>query len=178
MAGDKKLLLNQLERFAKSQEDFKNKVVNEDLEVAIREAHTLKGLCGNIGAKNLSNRAKELEYYLKEKGFDNSVFVLIEMLNEELQNLIINIKEQLKVFDLAKEEYINDNLQIDEEKVSKLINELQYLLDELDADAIVKAKELKNELSKTVHNQKLESLMSSINNFDFDKASEILQSIK
>ena len=69
-------------------------------------------------------------------------------------------------------------MEIDEEKVFKLIDELQYLLDELDSDAIIKANELKNELSKTLHSEKLDRLMSSINNFDFDKASEILQTIK
>lgn len=178
MAGNKKLFLTQLERFVKSQEDFKTRIVDEDLEVAIREAHTLKGLCGNIGANSLFDKAKELEYHLKEKGFDNSSFLLIQILNEELEELIEKIKEQLNIFGLEKENESLDNLEIDEEKVSKLINELQDLLDELDSDAIIKANELKNELSKTLHDEKLDRLMSSINNFDFDKASEILQTIK
>ena len=121
---------------------------------------------------------KELEYHLKEKGFDNSSFLLIQILNEELEELIEKIKEQLNIFGLEKENESLDNLEIDEEKVSKLINELQDLLDELDSDAIIKANELKNELSKTLHDEKLDRLMSSINNFDFDKASEILQTIK
>ena len=178
MAGNKKLFLTQLERFVKSQEDFKTRIVDEDLEVAIREAHTLKGLCGNIGANSLFDKAKELEYHLKEKGFDNSSFLLIQILNEELEELVIKIKEQLNIFGLEKENESLDNLEIDEEKVSKLINELQDLLDELDSDAIIKANELKNELSKTLHDEKLDRLMSSINNFDFDKASEILETIK
>lgn len=178
MAGNKKLFLTQLERFVKSQEDFKTRIVDEDLETAIREAHTLKGLCGNIGANSLFTKAKELEYHLKEKGFDNNSFLLIQILNEELQELIEKIKEQLNIFGLEKENESLDNLEIDEEKVSKLIDELQYLLDELDSDAIIKANELKNELSKTLHSEKLDRLMSSINNFDFDKASEILQTIK
>ncbi len=178
MAGNKKLFLTQLERFVKSQEDFKTRIVDEDLETAIREAHTLKGLCGNIGANSLFTKAKELEYHLKEKGFDNNSFLLIQILNEELQELIEKIKEQLNIFGLEKENESLDNLEIDEEKVSKLIDKLQYLLDELDSDAIIKANELKNELSKTLHSEKLDRLMSSINNFDFDKASEILQTIK
>ncbi|MDD3009560.1 MAG: transporter substrate-binding domain-containing protein [Arcobacter sp.] len=178
MAGNKKLFLTQLERFVKSQEDFKTRIVDEDLETAIREVHTLKGLCGNIGANSLFSKVKELEYHLKEKGFDNNSSLLIQILKEELQELIEKIKEQLNIFGLEKEKESLDNLEINEEKVSKLIDELKYLLDELDSDAIIKANELKNELSKTLHSEKLDRLMSSINNFDFDKASEILQTIK
>jgi hypothetical protein len=38
--------------------------------------------------------------------------------------------------------------------------------------------ELKIELSKTVDEQKMEKLLNYVNNFDFDKANELLQTIK
>lgn len=178
MAGDKVLFLNQLDRFSKSEKNFKTKILSKDLELAIIEAHTLKGLCGNIGANMLFNKAKELEYYLKKNGLDNNAHLLIQEIDKELQELIVKIKEQLKLFDLLKNDEIIDDLEVSEDKISKLIEELQYILDELDSDAMGKAKELQKMLSKTVDSQKLEKLMNSINNFDFDKASQILQSIK
>lgn len=178
MAGDKVLFLNQLDRFSKSEKNFKTKILSQDLELAIIEAHTLKGLCGNIGANMLFNKAKELEYYLKKNGLDNNAHLLIQEIDKELQELIVKIKEQLKLFDLLKNDEIIDDLEVDEDKKSNLIQELQYLLDELDSDAIIKARELQKVLLKTVDSQKIEKLMSSINNFDFDKASQILQSIK
>lgn len=178
MAGDKVLFLNQLDRFSKSEKNFKTKILSKDLELAIIEAHTLKGLCGNIGANMLFNKAKELEYYLKKSGLDSNAHLLIQEIDKELQELIVKIKEQLKLFDLLKNDEIIDDLEVSEDKISKLIEELQYILDELDSDAMEKAKELQKMLSKTVDSQKLEKLMNSINNFDFDKASQILQSIK
>ena len=39
---------------------------DNDFESMIRYAHTLKGLCGNIGAESLFDKAKDLEYFLKQ----------------------------------------------------------------------------------------------------------------
>ncbi|TLT02528.1 response regulator [Aliarcobacter cibarius] len=178
MAGDVKLFIKQLDRFVQSQEDFKNRVLNKNLDVSIREAHTLKGVAGNIGANNLSNIAKELEYNLKVKGFDSNSEYLVEKLDEELQELILKIKEKLKTINLVKNDENICSQDINKEKISKLIEELQYLLDELDPEAINKVNELKIELSKTVDEQKMEKLLNYVNNFDFDKANELLQTIK
>ena len=124
MAGDVKLFIKQLDRFVQSQEDFKNRVLNKNLDVSIREAHILKGVAGNIGANNLSNIAKELEYNLKVKGFDSNSEYLVEKLDEELQELILKIKEKLKTINLVKNDENICSQDINKEKISKLIEEL------------------------------------------------------
>jgi len=180
MAGNQKLLLNQLKRFVKSQNSFEEKILtfvkNSDLESAIREAHTLKSLCGNIGANLLFEKAKELESYLKENGFDDKYTDLIKVIKSDLDILINNIKKSLDSF--LSNEIIENKSAINKEKIEELFNQLEGLLNELDSDALIKANELQIELEKIAYFNELDNFMSSVNDFDFDKASEYLKLLR
>ena len=177
MAGNQNLLLNQLKRFVKSQNCFEEKILthvkNSDLESAIREAHTLKGLCGNIGADLLFEKAKELEFHLKEKGFDNKYAELIKNVEFDLNILIQNIKAVIELF-LSKE----DRSAINRDRVDELFNQLEKLLNELDSDALIKANELQIELEKIAYFDELDNFMNYVNDFDFDKADEYLKFLR
>ena len=180
MAGNQKLLLNQLKRFVKSQNSFEEKILthvkNSDLESAIREAHTLKGLCGNIGADLLFEKAKELEFHLKEKSFDDNYGDLIKVIKSDLDILINNIKKSLDSF--LSNEKIENKSAINTDKIEELFNQLEELLNELDSDALIKANEIKIELEKIAYFDELDNFMSSVNDFDFDKASEYLKLLR
>lgn len=177
MAGNQKLLLNQLKRFVKSQNSFEEKILtfvkNSDLESAIIEAHTLKGLCGNIGADLLFEKAKELESYLKENGFDDKYADLIKVIKSDLDILINNIKATIELF-LSKENKSSINM----DKVDELFEQLEELLNELDSDALIKANELQVELGKIAYFEELDNFMNYVNDFDFDKASEYLKLLR
>ncbi|WP_228156449.1 Hpt domain-containing protein [Arcobacter caeni] len=145
----------------------------------MREAHTLKGLCGNIGADLLFEKAKELEFHLKEKGFDDKTNVLIKSLEINLKYLIENIK---KVVDVSFSNKNNKNFleknNVDMLKIDKLFIELEQLLNELDSNALIKANELHNELEKLEYLTHLDNFMNVVSDFDFDKASEYLKLLK
>ncbi|MDD3055266.1 MAG: response regulator [Aliarcobacter sp.] len=183
MAGNEKLLLNQLKRFVKSQNNFEEKILthvkNSDLESAIREAHTLKGLCGNIGADLLFEKAKELEFHLKEKGFDDKYGDLIKVIKSDLELLIKNIKESLETsfFNKSKDNLLEDK-NVNISKINNIFLELEQLLKELDSNALVKANELQVEVEKLGYFNNLDNFMNNINDFDFDKAIEYLELLK
>ena len=180
MAEDEKLLLSQLKRFIKSQSSFTENITefikNNDLSATIREVHTLKGLCGNIGANDLFNKTKDLEFYLKEKGFDNQYLDLLESIKINLDILTKNIEKGLEL--LPQNISKNVEKEFDKNTVFELMNELEELLNDLDSNAVSKAKDLKNYLEKYHHFDELENMMNSINEFDFDKASEYLSLIR
>ncbi|MDD2290811.1 MAG: transporter substrate-binding domain-containing protein [Aliarcobacter sp.] len=179
MAGNQKLFLNQLKRFVKSQNNFEEKILihvkNSDLESAIREAHTLKGLCGNIGADLLFEKAKELEFHLKENGFDDKYGDLIKVIKTDLELLINNIKRAITAF-LPNE--INDKSALNKEKIEELFEQLEGLLKELDSDALIKANELQVEIEKLAYFNELDNFINYVNDFDFDKANEYLKLLK
>ena len=69
MGGNKKLMCKLLTRFGETQVDLadrlKAQIASGDLDSALREAHSAKGLAGNIGAQGLQKLAGELESALK-----------------------------------------------------------------------------------------------------------------
>jgi HPt (histidine-containing phosphotransfer) domain-containing protein len=152
-------------------------IKNNDLESAIREVHTLKGLCGNIGANLLFEKVKKLEVYLKEKGFEYKYLDLLESIKLDLNILVKNIEQRLEIF-LPNLKFDVKNQDFDKEKINNLLNELQQLLDEIDSNAIVKAGEIEAYLEKYGYLDEVENLMNCINEFNFDKASEYLKIIR
>ena len=68
VGGNATLMRKLLDRFVETQFDAMQRIVaaieNNQLETAIREAHTLKGLAGNIGAGGLADSAARVEHLL------------------------------------------------------------------------------------------------------------------
>lgn len=68
VGGNAALMRKLLERFVETQFDAMLRIAaaieNQQLETAIREAHTLKGLAGNIGADSLADGAARVELLL------------------------------------------------------------------------------------------------------------------
>ena len=149
---------------------------NDDLESTIREVHTLKGLCGNIGANKLSYKTKTLETYLKENGLNNQYFDLFESLKIDLDLLTKEIEKKLHLLQKTISKDINK--EVDNNKILELLEELEKLLNELDANAISKANDLKNYLEKYEHSDELQNMINCIHEFDFDKANEYLKIVK
>lgn len=83
-----KLLTRFTERFKDTAEDIRGALLKEDRTLAIRLAHTLKGLAATIGADTLADRAAELESLLgknPEKNPEDSILALSLELKERIQ---------------------------------------------------------------------------------------------
>src|SRR5436190_2818860 len=69
LGGNEKLVAKMSARFRETQSDvaarIREAVTRGDVEGAMREAHTLKGLAGNIGAGDIAGMAAKLETMLK-----------------------------------------------------------------------------------------------------------------
>ncbi|MDT8991394.1 response regulator [Curvibacter sp. APW13] len=76
MGGNSALIAKLLARFAHTQADAAQRIATaleaQDLETATRDAHTLKGLAGNIGAMALSEQAQALESMLRTGDTDQA----------------------------------------------------------------------------------------------------------
>ena len=74
VGGNATLMRKLLDRFVETQFDAMQRIVaaieNNQLETAIREAHTLKGLAGNIGAGGLADSAARVEHLLSLGSYD------------------------------------------------------------------------------------------------------------
>lgn len=94
LGGDQNLFVTMLNWFRKGGperfQDLRTAIVSHDIDTALRLAHTLKGLAGDIGATQLVNIARNLEIAL-EKQDENGQILLLEEFETGLASLLADL---------------------------------------------------------------------------------------
>jgi HPt (histidine-containing phosphotransfer) domain-containing protein len=160
---------NVLRRFAGEQSESINEIrahlKSGDREAAVRTAHTLKGLSGTIGADSLQRRAASIESALKSIKNLNDINPELVDLEQELNRLITAIQSALPVVKSA-----GVSVNVDPEKLTRVIRELSALLSVNDADALSCITENAELFRGGLQNSEFEEIEKAIQNFDFDAA--------
>ncbi len=172
VGGNKKLFVSLIEKFYKSNQDFKEQVNNavkkKDAELSERIVHTLKGVSGNLGMTELHQAAKELDAVIKEdvekvqESDVNKVDALLSKVLKEIEN----------TFEFSKPANEVSNVKLEDVK-DKLV-ELKTRLEDYDSDA---GKILKEIGIIEGFDKQIKELEQCIGNYEFDKALEILENI-
>ncbi|MFQ5344758.1 MAG: response regulator [Mariprofundus sp.] len=180
VGGNEKLYRNILMKFSQSQSDAvrqtQQAVSAGDLETAIRAAHTLKGVAGNIGATDLQAAAFALESALKESDM-KSLDVLYEKLTLELERVMDAIAPLIVETEEAPVKSV-DIQTVDQEKVAQLMDQLTALLEDDDTDSESVLDELEQMLKGTgLYRDELKQIRTCIGQYDFEEALGVMQSI-
>ncbi len=97
--GKKPLYLSMLRRFAAGQKTVVDKISkaleNDDGETAERLAHTLKSLCGTLGAAGLQQLAEKLETATRERRPRPEIDSRLDAVNGPLAAFIVQLEQQL-----------------------------------------------------------------------------------
>jgi len=176
VAGNEKLLRKLLVRFLETQSDvivrIHRAIEGDDMQTAIREAHTIKGLAGNIGADLLYKHAQELERVLKDGESDN-FNTSLELTNIELSNIMqrisVAIQEPMQI--------ITSPTEIDMEALVNALKRLDKLLEELDAEAATAEEELFDSLIALGYGVAIKKIKKAIDKFEFEDARVLLAPI-
>jgi len=176
VAGNEKLLRKLLSRFVQTQSDvmirIHKSIEDKDMQTAIREAHTIKGLAGNIGADLLFSHAQELERVLKE-GESQKLSSCLELTQNELSNIMrkisVAIKEPMQIQTTPT--------QIEREELKDALKKLDKLLEELDAEAATAEEELFESLVALGHGTAIKKIKKAIEKFEFEDARQLLAQI-
>jgi len=180
MGGNSTLLLKMLRRFSETQSDFivrvRHALEEENLQEAIREAHTLKGLSGNIGANHLVEQLQILEKRLRN-GDEKSVDPLLVSLDRALKTLIETIVQELDGFEQHQKKEKPLLVDVDRKKLAFEFQELEELLKELNSDALEVGDTIIQQLHIIGYADDAHALERFIQNFDFDSAREKLKEI-
>jgi len=96
VSGDLNLYLKLLRRFVKQFSDWEQgihaQLASGDKDGAIRAAHTLRGVAGGLGAKNLQLLAEQLELSFKESDYQSK----LPLVTAELELVLVTISNLLK----------------------------------------------------------------------------------
>ena len=191
MGGSKKLLLKLINRFVETQSEvivrIKTAVENNDAETAAREAHTVKGLAGNIGDTAMVNSAEVVETLLKQ-GANGELPQALDDMAIELKHLLDRISKGLGLADplaIAEPPAMVETAtlkvaELDEDMKSSLqadMSKLDGLLADSDSDAAEMADLLILKLNPLGESQRAKKMRMAVDDFDFDLARERLTEI-
>ncbi|MFC2085376.1 tetratricopeptide repeat protein [Bacteroidota bacterium] len=172
VGGNRKLFLNLLEKFYKSninfEEEIKKAVTGGDSELSVRLAHTLKGVSGNLGAMELFAEAKELEADLKDNEGKEFEHLLHNVMNK-LEVVLKSINEKILV-----EGSEETKQTISKEELIVKSQRLKAMLENYDSDAVKVINEIG--VIEGFENE-MKELEQKVSGYEFDKALEILNRI-
>ena len=148
---------------------------SEDLETPKRLAHTLKGICGTIGAFKLGTDFEKLENALSN-GDKSNLLTLID-------NAHINMAPLMKRISLLTEESeqkLEPSIEtMPKEELLVELDDLSEMLEDMSPDSEDTFSRLKADLRKyELESFLIKELTQKINAFDFDGAQDALQKIK
>lgn len=142
VGGNAALMRKLLDRFVETQFDAMQRIVaaieNNQLETAIREAHTLKGLAGNIGAGGLADSAARVEHLLSlgsHDGLPQALAACTLALDELVPKIVLAMQSRGHVAETggAAPAHVAP---VDRARLEAGLRELSQLLQQDDAQAV------------------------------------------
>ncbi len=181
MGGSARLLRKLVHRFGETEADvmarIKTAMEKNDAETATREAHTVKGLAGNIGATRMAERAARVESMLKRgetAGLDDAL--------NAMEAELVGVLGRIAAAQPAPAEAaapVPDGLpvSIDKAALAAKLLQLDKLLADGDLNATEVAENLADQLAALGKGRVAKSLLKMVSEFEFDAARERVQEI-
>nr|WP_314605752.1 response regulator [uncultured Janthinobacterium sp.] len=142
VGGNAALMRKLLDRFVETQFDAMQRIVaaieNNQLETAIREAHTLKGLAGNIGAGGLADSAARVEHLLSlgsHDGLPQALAACTLALDELVPKIVLAMQSRGHAAE-AGGAALAHVAPVDRARLEAGLRELSQLLQQDDAQAV------------------------------------------
>jgi len=172
------LYLKLLKKFTTGQRNFPQEffeaVQNDDQELAIRLAHTLKGTAATIGATSLATLAKELEFSSRDREEK-------EQLNEKLQKLQIELEyiiSHLESFFENETQTQADKKTLNTNSAYKLIDLMLDKAKEYDVEVMEHLDELKMLDGIEAYVSNIANIEDALDNYDFDQTINLLEELR
>ena len=141
VGGNAALMRKLLDRFVETQFDAMLRIAtaieNNQLETAIREAHTLKGLAGNIGAGGLADSAARVEHLLSlgsHDGLPQALAACTLALDELVPKIVLAMQSRAASAEPAGA--VPVPAPVDRMRLEAGLRELSQLLQQDDAQAV------------------------------------------
>lgn len=177
VGGNKTLYLKILNKFQESQSDTVERIQraldHNNIEEAKREAHTLKGLAGSIGALELQETAKSVEQLIEDGG---EVFHALDSLSIQMMLVLEALRTEKQ--ERSKASKKSEVPVLSSKEITTLLSRLINLLKEDDADAIEVLDTLAPLFSEGEEAKKIQRVVACVERYEFDAALEKLNEIE
>jgi two-component system sensor histidine kinase/response regulator len=177
VVGNRRLYMDLLKRYSEGQREAAAKIREaldgDDLSLAERIAHTLKGVSGNIGAVEVQAVAGELEASIGGEQPKASIAEILERLSSIAAAAIDRI-------DAGLAEAMRDGPAVPKESgathsLAEIVDELTRYSKESDSEALDYVESVRGDLAALCGREHAEKLEASIRAYDFSAALEVLK---
>jgi CheY-like chemotaxis protein len=177
VGSNQEFYINMLKKFSINQkntiDEIQSAIAIGDFELAIRLAHTLKGISGTIGASIVSRVSGVLEDALT-KGDTEAVNAQITIVKMEL-DIVLAAIDGLKANDNQGQRPIdNQGYNIDIKELKELTGKISEFLKDDDTQAIQYIQRLKEQFPEISAMNEFKRLEAMIERYDFEGSLEIL----
>lgn len=158
-----------LRKFQEGQQDFvdtlKQALDAQDTDSAMRLAHTVKGVSGNVGAVQVQAAAAAMELALRERRTEAELRARLDDLSAVLHPLLKGLHAHLP----RDHAVPRPDIVVDDIRLREIILQLRRLLTELDAEALDLA-EREGDLLGAALGDRFEAWAIALKTYDFDAA--------
>jgi CheY-like chemotaxis protein len=166
----RKLLLKFAQNNAGIGTEIRNALQQGNAELALRLAHTLKGVSGNIGAAMLHEAAKELEAAIKEQ--HPELTLLLENCERELDQVL----QSIAMLESAEEDGAQEETaEVNVDELTPLVTRLKELLQEDDMEAVEVLAEIQSKAKGTQLSHPLQAVEAALGQYDFQQALDLVE---
>jgi len=172
-----KLLLQFLDTNRDSANEIREALEKKDQSLAVRLAHTVKGVAGTLGAGELAQVAGELEKTLKSgeaTGLSSSIHEFESHLNQVMHSIEKSQTGKNEKVDIGERSGRNP---IDSAVVHPIIRELFDLMESDLVEALRRLQDLAEHLAYSKLGEQFRLLENQMDNFDIPAASDTLKAI-
>ena len=179
MGGSAKLLNKMIRRFVETQSDVMARIdtamENSDVETAIREAHTVKGLSGNIGATPMALSAGKVEAMLKQ-GVTDGLSDALSAMKNELGELLGRITEAIgEPAETTAAQTEKPAIEVDKSALQIELRKLAALLEDIDSGAESVLEGLSEKLGALGQGAAAKEIQKLVGEYEFDEALDRLK---
>lgn len=180
--GNNKLYIEILKKFSAQHKDDINKIKEfidkNAYSFALDTCHTLKGLCGTIGANNIRAELISFESLLKNERYEN-IERYCEILNVVFNKTLKEIDKYISLNDnTKKDETIEFEKEVlEEKKIKDILNKLNKALNEGEVDAISIFNDNEGILRGYLGKEKSNKIKEKLEEYDFESVIDILKKV-
>jgi PAS domain S-box-containing protein len=157
-------------------EEMETAVKQKDMTKAAQLLHSLKGVAGNIGAKEIANKATQIEKKLQNNNLDSEYETLVESAKQSMNILISGIAT------MAEKHSTNNGIEISQplpeyDKLSPHFKILADLISENNMTARDYLETIEETFNETPIKDFLSPVKEHLNQFNFSQAAESLEKL-
>ncbi len=169
------LLLDFRGNYADTPEKIKGALAKDDAGAICQMMHTIKGVAGNISAKNLQAAALEIEMAARRGRLEDIDYLLHHF--EDALNQVLQSGKQLGSYGEKSGTDPREDCKADLKKATPMLLRLGKLLRQSDLEAVDYMDVIKPYLTGPPFHKEVKELADQISALDFDNALKILDSI-